>query len=64
MAESRHVNVPGGSCFFTVNLAERKTNRLVVEKIELLRSAFEYTKRCHPFCMDAMVILPDHLHCI
>ena len=55
------LEVPG---FFTVNLAERKTNRLLVEKIDLLRSAFEYTKQRYPFRTDAVVILPDHLHCI
>ena len=64
MAEYRRAYVPGGSWFFTVNLAERKNNRLLVEKIDLLRSAFEYTKQRYPFRMDAVVILPDHLHCI
>ena len=64
MTEYRRAYVPGGSWFFTVNLAERKTNRLLVEQIDLLRSAFEYTKQRHPFRMDAVVILPDHLHCI
>jgi len=38
MAEYRRAYVPGGSWFFTVNLAERKINRLLVEKIDLLRS--------------------------
>ncbi|SEF85804.1 putative transposase [Nitrosomonas ureae] len=64
MAEYRRVYVPGGSWFFTVNLAERKNNRLLVEKIDLLRSAFEYTKQRYPFRMNVVVILPDHLHCI
>lgn len=50
--------------FFTVNLAEHKANRLLIDKIDLLRNAFEYTKQRHPFRMDAVVILPDHLHCI
>lgn len=64
MTEYRRAYVPGGSWFFTVNLAERKNNRLLVEKIDLLRSAFEYTRQRHPFRMDAVVILPDHMHCI
>ncbi|MDP1785734.1 transposase [Nitrosomonas sp.] len=64
MAEYRRAYVPGGSWFFTVNLAERKNNRLLVEKIDLLRSAFEYTKQRYPFRLDAVIILPDHLHCI
>jgi putative transposase len=64
MTEYRRAYVPGGSWFFTVNLAERKANRLLVEKIDLLRSAFEYTKQRYPFRMNAVVILPDHLNCI
>jgi putative transposase len=64
MTEYRRASVPGGSWFFTVNLPECKTNRLLVEKTDLLRSAFEYNKQRYPFRMDAVVILPDHLHCI
>ena len=44
MTEYRRAYIPGGSWFFTVNLAERKSNQLLVEKIDLLRGAFEYTK--------------------
>ncbi len=57
MIEYRRAYVPGDPWFFTVNLAERKTNRLLVEKIDLLCSAFEYTKQRYPFHMDAAVIL-------
>ena len=35
MTEYRRAYIPGGSWFFTVNLVERKTNRLLVEKIDL-----------------------------
>lgn len=54
----------GGTYFFTVNLAERQNNDLLIANIELLREAFRITKRHHPFIMDACVILPEHLHCI
>ena len=64
MTEYRRTYIPGASWFFTVNLAERKGNRLLVDKIDLLREAFEYTKQRHSFRMDAVVILPDHLHSI
>lgn len=64
MTEYRRLYVPGASWFFTVNLAERKNNRLLIDKIDLLRSAFEYTKKRRPFRIDAVVILPDHLHCV
>jgi len=56
--------VPGGTYFFTVNLAERKQNDLLIRHIETLREACRYLRRRHPFIIDAMVVLPEHLHCI
>lgn len=56
--------VPGGVYFFTVNLAERRGNDLLVRHIAALREAFRLTQRDHPFEMEAVVILPDHLHCL
>src|SRR5262245_31897289 len=53
----------GGSYFFTVNLAERRS-RLLTDNIEALRAAFRETRRRHPFTIDAIVVLPDHLHAI
>lgn len=53
----------GGSFFFTVNLAERRS-RLLVDNIELLRAAFRDTRGWHPFTIDAIAVLPDHLHAI
>jgi hypothetical protein len=37
---------------------------LLVEHIGQLRAAFRYVKQRHPYRMDAVVILPDHIHCI
>jgi len=47
-----------------VNLAERRGNRLVVERIDVLRTAFRSVRAQHPFHIEAIVILPDHLHCV
>lgn len=55
--------VPGGSFFFTVNLADRHS-RLLTEEIGLLRRALRYARARHPFALDAIVVLPDHLHAI
>jgi putative transposase len=55
--------VPGGTYFFTVNLAERRLP-LLTQHIEMLRAAFRYARRRHPFTIDAIVVLPDHLHAI
>jgi putative transposase len=64
MAEYRRAHVPGASWFFTVNLAQRKGRSLLVDRIDLLRAAFVAVRERHPFRMNAVVILPDHLHCI
>lgn len=47
--------------FFTVNLAERKNNHLLIDKIDELRNTFRYVKQRKPFRIDAIVIMPDHL---
>jgi putative transposase len=57
----RRSNLPGGTYFFTVNLAERK-RRLLIEQIEILRRVASEVKKRHPFLIDGFVILPDHLH--
>jgi len=63
MANYRRNFVPGGSFFFTVNLAERR-RRLLTTHIDLLRRAFRYVRRRHPFQIEAIVVLPDHLHAV
>jgi putative transposase len=61
MTNYRRNFVSGGSFFFTVNLADRRL-RLLTTHIDLLRTAFRDTRTRHPFAIDAVVILPDHLH--
>jgi putative transposase len=63
MTEYRRFRHPGGIWFFTVNLAERRGNRLLTDRIEVLRAAFAEVKNKHPYEIDAVVVLPDHLHC-
>jgi putative transposase len=63
MVRYRRNFLPGGSFFFTVNLAERQL-RLLTEHIDLLRKAFRETRARFPFAVDAIVVLPDHLHAI
>ena len=55
--------LPGGSYFFTVNLAGRR-RALLTDHIDLLRAAFRRVRERHPFTIEAAVILPDHLHAI
>ena len=56
--------IAGGCYFFTVNLAERRDNDLLVRHVASLREAFKRTRIEHPFDLEAIVVLPDHLHCI
>jgi putative transposase len=55
--------VPGATWFFTVNLANRRSG-LLATRIDALRAAFRYARLRHPFTIDAIVILPDHVHAI
>ena len=55
---------PAGLYFFTVNLAERHGNTLLTDQVACLREAFRSTLTSHPGVMEAVVILPDHLHCL
>jgi putative transposase len=55
--------VPAGTFFFTVALLERR-RRLLTENIDALRDAFRAVRRARPFTIDAIVVLPDHLHCL
>ena len=64
MTEYRRVNIPGATWFFTVNLAERHGNPLLTDNSDLLRHVFRRIRTDHPFKIDAMVVLPEHLHCI
>ena len=63
MTSYRRNFVAGGRYFFTVNLAERRL-RLLTEHVDALRAAFRYARLQHPFTIDAIVVLPDHLHAI
>lgn len=55
--------MPGGTFFFTVNLLERRRT-LLVNHVDALREAFRVAQATRPFKVLAIVVLPDHLHCI
>lgn len=63
MVRYRRNVVPGGTYFFTVTLAERSSSTLI-DHVGELRQAFRIARRERPFDIDAIVILPDHLHVI
>jgi putative transposase len=55
--------VPGGTFFFTVALEDRRST-LLTRRIDDLRSAFRQVRQEWPFDVDAIVVLPEHLHAI
>ena len=63
MVRYRRNFIPGGTFFFTITLADRRSNTLV-DHIVALRSAFRAARRERPFVIEAIVVLPDHLHAI
>jgi REP-associated tyrosine transposase len=63
MPNYRRAFVPGGCWFFTVNLLERR-NTLLVHRIDALRDSMERTRGRHAFVIDAVVVLPDHIHAV
>lgn len=63
MVRFRRNYVPGGSYFFTVTLRDRGS-RLLTDHVGLLRAAFREVLSELPFTIDAIVILPEHIHAV
>jgi putative transposase len=63
MPNYRRAFVEGGCWFFTVNLLQRRST-LLIDEIELLREAMRATRNRYPYHIDAIVILPDHIHTV
>ncbi|MGE0749182.1 MAG: transposase [Variibacter sp.] len=61
MVRYRRNRLAGGTYFFTVTLADRRSS-LLTAHIDLLRSAVRAIRKTRPFVIDAIVVLPDHLH--
>jgi REP-associated tyrosine transposase len=64
MSDYRRCYVPGGSYFFTV-VTERRAGILANDKArDCLREAIRHCRQQLPFRVDALVMLPDHIHAI
>lgn len=55
---------PGGTLFFTVVTHHRRPVLVSAQAVEVLRAAFRSIRQSRSFEIDAMVVMPDHLHCI
>jgi putative transposase len=63
MVGYRRNRIEGGTFFFTLALADRRSKALI-DHMGALRAAFRTTRQERPFTIDALVVLPDHLHAI
>ena len=59
----RRVKIKGGCFFFTVNLADRSSH-LLIDHADVLRRVMRSVRMIHPFNIVAIVVLPEHLHCV
>jgi putative transposase len=63
MVNYRRARVPGATYFFTVTLRDRQADWLTAHA-DLLRTVVRQVRQQRPFTIDAMVVLPDHLHAV
>jgi putative transposase len=63
MTDYRRCRVPGGTYFFTVNIADRH-KALLTENIDTLRASFRKVLQDYPVKIQAIVVLPEHIHCL
>ncbi|MDD5171244.1 MAG: transposase [Syntrophales bacterium] len=56
--------IPGGTFFFTLVTYERRRWLCTEEARQALNGAIKAVRETRPFIIDAVVLLPDHLHCI
>ena len=56
--------VPGGTFFFTLVTHQRTPLFQGEVARQCLHEAIEWVRQRHPFRIEGMVLLPDHLHCM
>jgi putative transposase len=64
MPQYRRNDEPGGTYFFTVVTLKRRPILAISPAIDILRQAFIRVQQRHIFTIDAIVVLPDHIHTI
>jgi len=64
MPEFVRAIVPGGTFFFTVVTYDRRPLFHCEHARRMLREAFAEARNRRPFETLAMVLMPDHMHCI
>ena len=62
MAKYKRIFLDGYSYYITI--VTHRRNPILVENIELLRESFRVSKSKYPYVINAIVVLPDHIHMI
>ena len=62
MPNYRRIFQNGQSYFLTMTTYGR--NPILIENIKLLRESFWISKQNYDYSIDAIVVLPDHIHMI
>ena len=57
----RRASTPGATYFFTLNTVDR-SGQLLTEHVDALRESFRSVRRSRPFVLDAICVLPEHVH--
>ena len=60
----RRIYIKGGTYFFTIVTYKRMKILHYPENIKLLKDAFNYVIKKHPFDIVAYVVMPEHIHFI
>jgi putative transposase len=64
MSNYRRSSISGGTYFFTQVTHHRQQWLCREFSRKALRNAIDRDRQTYPFSIDALVLLPDHLHCI
>jgi len=62
MANYKRIFMDGYSYYITLVTYQRKP--ILIDNIELLRESFRRSKERYQYRIDAIIVLPDHLHMI
>ncbi len=62
MADYKRLFLDGYSYYLTI--VTHRRNPILIDNIEVLRESFRESKKYYAYSIDAIVILPDHLHMI
>ncbi|MBV9575221.1 MAG: transposase [Gammaproteobacteria bacterium] len=64
MSQYKRFYQSGGYYFFTLVSYHRRPIFVNCENVKYFKDAIDKVKKSYPFFLNAIVILPDHLHCI